>query len=178
MGPEWIHELKHDGYRIIARRDGERVRIWSRNGLNWTGRLPRIVAAIRALPMQSAIFDGEAVCALEGGRSDFHALGTAEGCQRACLFAFDLLAIDGEDMRPKPLIARRKVLESLLIAPPDGIVFSEHLDANGDELFRHACAMGLEGIVSKRRTSPYRSGRSLTWRKVKCAEYQRRAARV
>jgi bifunctional non-homologous end joining protein LigD len=79
-------------------------------------------------------------------------------------------------MRPKPLIARRKVLESLLIAAPDGVLFSEHLDANGGELFRYACAMGLEGIVSKRRTSPYRAGRSLTWRKVKCPKYQRRVS--
>jgi bifunctional non-homologous end joining protein LigD len=173
-GPEWVHELKRDGYRMIARRDGERVRIWSRNGLSWTRRLPRIVAALHVLPVSSIILDGEAVCEREGGHSDFHGLASPEGCKRAFLFAFDVLGLDGEDMCPKPLIARRKVLESLLMRAPHGIAFSEHLEENGEELFRQACAMGLEGIISKRRNAPYHSGRSLTWRRVKCPNYERR----
>src|SRR5215212_5177420 len=95
------------------------------NGLPWGRRLPRIVAAIRALPVRSVILDGEAVCDLADGRNDFHALASAGGCREAHLIAFDLLGINGEDMRAKPLEARRSALADVLSNPPDGLALSE-----------------------------------------------------
>jgi bifunctional non-homologous end joining protein LigD len=125
------------------------------------------------LPVESVIIDGEAVCLLEDERPNFHALRSRHACQDARLIAYDLLGLNGEDLRRMPLHERRRRLETLL-AGNDVIRFSGHVEgAKGAALFRRACAMGLEGIVSKRVNTPYRSGPFLGWRKIKCPGYAR-----
>jgi bifunctional non-homologous end joining protein LigD len=174
MGEGWIHELKWDGYRVIVRRNEGVVRLWSRHGRNWDKEFPRIVEAVRALPFENFTLDGEAVCLLEDGHPDFHALRSKHTCQDAVLVAFDLLGMDGADLRSLPLHERRRRLAAVLSAGPDALLFSSHVEAGqGEALFRRACAMNLEGIVSKRLEAPYRSGLSQTWRKIKCLEYRR-----
>ena len=166
-GREWIHEIKHDGYRIIARKDGGEVRLWSRNGRDWSGGMVAIAEALWALPVDHIMLDGEAVAHCAEGLPNFHGLRSKDGAAGACLFAFDVLMIDGEDIRREPLRERRARLARALRRAPDAIRFSEHLEDDGPEIFRHACALGLEGIVSKRRDARYRSGRSITWLKIK-----------
>ncbi len=165
-GPEWLHEVKHDGYRLLGRKQGERVTLWTRHGTKFTDRLPRIAEAVRSLPAENALIDGEAVAFRPDGLSDFGALRTKAGGARACLVAFDLLSLDGEDVRPRPLEERRDALAQL-IAGVDGVVFSEAIEAEGAVVFAHACKLRLEGIVSKRAGSRYCSGRSRQWLKSK-----------
>ena len=174
IGPEWTHELKWDGYRIIARRDGDRVCLWSRNGRNWSDAFPRIAEAIERLDVDSVTIDGGAVCLLEDGRPDFHALRASQACRDARLVAFDLLALNGQDLRRMPLHERRKRLAALLSGWHEALWFSGDVRGpDGEALFRKACAMGLEGIVSKRIDSLYRSGPFSGWRKIKCPGYAR-----
>src|SRR5215213_7930969 len=116
-GPEWIHELKWDGFRIIARRDHDRTRLWSRNALNWAEAFPRMRAAIERLPVETVVIDGEAVLLTNEGQSDFHGL-RSRAAKDARLVAFDLLSIDGRDLRQLPLWARRKQLAALLEGLP------------------------------------------------------------
>src|SRR3954471_2995289 len=142
-GTEWQFEVKHDGYRMIARTENGKARIWSRWGLNWTASFPSVAKSLRGLG-RSAVIDGEAVCQFEDGHSDFHALASDDGCAKAVLWAFDLLMIDGEDIRASPLEVRRERLLGLLEATaPEGIVFSEHQDGDGEALYAAACRMGL-----------------------------------
>jgi bifunctional non-homologous end joining protein LigD len=172
-GDEWIHELKWDGYRLIARCERSVVYLWSRTGRNWAKDFPLIGAAMARLPVESVILDGEAVCLLEDGRPDFHALRSRHACRDARLIAYDLLALDGEDLRKMPLHERRRRLEGLL-SGDDVIRFSGNVEGPREAaLFWRACAMGLEGIVSKRINAPYRSGPFLGWRKIKCPGYAR-----
>ncbi|WP_460449140.1 ATP-dependent DNA ligase [Alsobacter sp. SYSU BS001988] len=159
---------------MICRRTGSESRLWSRNALNWTGRLPRIATGLLSLPCGSCVLDGEAQ--LPDGRDDFHALRSAAGGRHAILMAFDLLELDGRDLRPLPLDERRAGLQRLLAVPVHGVAFVDATDEDGEALFRHACVMGLEGIISKRRDAPYRSGRSQTWRKSKCPGYIRQGS--
>ncbi|WP_406858466.1 hypothetical protein ABEG18_12900 [Alsobacter sp. KACC 23698] len=170
----WIHEIKHDGYRMICRREGDKARLWSRTMVSWTEAMPRIVEGIRALPCNSCVLDGEAIVQRPDGLDDFHALRSRAGARHAILFAFDLLELDGVDLRPQSLEARKSELRRLLGIPVDGVAFTDSMDERGEDLFRHACMMGLEGIISKRRDSPYRSGRTQAWLKVKCPRYERR----
>ena len=172
-GPEWIHEVKHDGYRLLAHKDADRVTLWSRYGTDFTDKLPAIVEAVRSLPIDHALLDGEAVVFLSGGHSDFNALRTREGCERASFVAFDLLRFEGQDWRRLPLEVRRAQLESL-VAGIDAITFSEAVDAEGAVVFAHACRLGLEGIVSKRLGGLYASGPCRNWLKVKNPEFERR----
>ncbi len=173
-GPEWIHELKYDGYRIIARKEGEGVRLWTRNGLNWAVSFPRIMKAIRALPVERLVLDGEAVCLRDDGHPDFHALRSKRGCRDACLMTFDLLGLDGSYLVSLPLHARRAQLAALIDGQVDALLFSGHVaGSQGEALFRHACAQGLEGIVSKKAESRYRSGPRPEWLKIKCSTYTR-----
>jgi bifunctional non-homologous end joining protein LigD len=162
----WLHEVKHDGYRILARKEGSRVTLWSRYGTNFTDRLPKIAEALCSLAVESVLLDGEAVAARPDGHSDFAALRTKAGSARACLVAFDLLNLNGEDFRQRPIEDRRAAL-SPLVAGVDCILFSDALVAEGALVFAKACAMGLEGIVSKRAGSLYRSGTSRGWLKSK-----------
>ena len=153
-GLGWLHEVKHDGYRIIARKDGSRVTLWSRYGTNFTDRLPRIAEAICSLAAKSALIDGEAITLRPDGHSDFAALRTKAGSARACLVAFDLLSLNGKDLRQQPIEERRGAL-SPLVAGIDCIMFSDALVEHGAIVFAAACEMGLEGIVSKRVGSRY-----------------------
>lgn len=169
-GPQWAYEIKHDGFRFICRRDGDRVRVFSRRGHDWTDRVPRIAEALQALRVKSVTLDGEGVVCRPDGVSDFDRLRSAVGrlgSRDAFLYAFDLLEIDGEDLRPYDWQTRRAALRSLLKRTSRGIRLSEHLDGNGALAFQHACRLGLEGIVAKRRDRPYRSGRTTDWIKIK-----------
>jgi bifunctional non-homologous end joining protein LigD len=162
-----------DGYRILARRYRSVVRLWSCDGQDWAGAFPVIVDAVRALPTGSVMIDGVAVCLREDGSPEFHAPQSETACREARLMAFDLLTLEGHDLRPNPLHERRTKLAFLLSeVPHDGLWFSGHVEGHqGKALFRHACGMNLEGIVSKRRDKPYRSGPCKDWLKVKCAGY-------
>lgn len=173
-GPEWIHEIKHDGYRLIARKDGNRVRLWSRWGSSWARRAVEVAEAVRRLPVTNVVLDGEVLCPHEDGHSDFHALASEARCREAQLIAFDLLMVDGRDIRLDALVERRALLADLLPAKSATLRFSDNVEGNGEAVFRHACAMGLEGIVSKRKDSAYRSGRSDRWLKVKNPQFRRR----
>jgi ATP-dependent DNA ligase len=170
-GPMWAYEIKHDGFRFICRYSGDRVRIFTRNGHDWSRQLPAIVAAMQALPVKSATFDGEGVICGADGKSDFdrmRACFSRDGAPGAFLYAFDLLELDNRDLRGEPWAARRALLAQLLHGTEDGIRLCEHIeDADGAVVFRAACVMGLEGIVAKRRDSRYHSGRCRDWVKVK-----------
>jgi bifunctional non-homologous end joining protein LigD len=173
-GDGWLHELKHDGFRIVARKDGERVRLWSRNGRDWSVEFVAITAAIRALPVERIILDGEAVAHCPQGLPDFHRL-LGDGQAGACLYAFDLLALEAQDLRGAALTERRQALRTVLPKATTALIFSEHMAAeHGEAMFRRACAMGLEGIVSKRATARYKSGPCRSWLKVKNPAYERR----
>jgi bifunctional non-homologous end joining protein LigD len=173
-GPDWFHELKHDGWRMIARKSGRRVRLWSRQAYDWTEAFPAIVAALQHLPHDEFVLDGEAVAHDENGMPEFWALKSPEKTRSAILYAFDLLTLGGKDLRPSPLAYRRDLLEEVAADPLDGLRISERYEGDGGVLFRHACALNLEGIVSKRKDTPYRSGRFDGWRKIKCPDYRRR----
>jgi bifunctional non-homologous end joining protein LigD len=165
-GPDWVHEVKHDGYRMIVRRDGETVRLFTRRGYDWTVRYPAIAAAGAKLKAKSFTLDGEAVVCGKDGVAIFDALHRHGTVRAAVLQAFDLLELDGEDLRPLPLGKRKARLARLLARAQAGIAINEHTDEDGAVVFLHACKMGLEGIVSKRLTAPYRSGPSRDWIKV------------
>jgi bifunctional non-homologous end joining protein LigD len=165
-GQEWVHEIKHDGYRMIVRRDGKRARVFTRRGFDWTGRFRWIEDALLSLRIQSATIDGEAVWCGEDGVSVFEKLHSRAYDYQVFLYAFDLLELDGEDCRREPLEKRKAALAGLL-AERTGVRLSEHMEGDGPIIFEHACKMGLEGIVSQRRDLPYRSGRVRSWIKVK-----------
>jgi bifunctional non-homologous end joining protein LigD len=167
-GPLWVHEIKHDGYRLMVRKDGARVRLFTRNGHDWSDRFPAIVEAASRILASSFLIDGEAVIARDDGTPDFHALRSQRRGHEAALLAFDLLEHDGEDLRDLPLIECKRRLAKLIgRAKRRAIRLSEHLTGDGPTVFRHVCNMGLEGIVSKRTDAPYRSGPSRTWVKAK-----------
>jgi bifunctional non-homologous end joining protein LigD len=150
--PEWIHEIKHDGYRLIVQRDGKRVRLWTRNGHDWSGRFPLITEAALRNRNTSFVIDGEAVLLGVDGRSDFNGLHSRKHDHEVEFYAFDILVSDGEDLRRLPLSMRKANLARLLARRVDGIFLSDFEQGEiGPDLFRHACLMGLEGLVSKRR---------------------------
>jgi bifunctional non-homologous end joining protein LigD len=166
-GPQWVHEIKHDGYRLIVWRDGDRVRLFTRRGYDWTERFPAIVTAAVRVRARSFTLDGEAVVVGPDGVADFDALHSRRRMREAILYAFDILELDGEDLRRHPFIDRKVKLTKLLARVGPGLVLNEHIEADGATVFAHACRMGLEGIVSKRLDAPYRSGRSGDWLKTK-----------
>ena len=173
-GPGWLHEIKHDGFRVLAWKQGERVTVWSRRGTDFTGRFSRIADAVRGVSADEATIDGEAVVFLNDGRSDFHALFTKQGWEQAAFVAFDLLRLGGDDLRQRPLEKRREALMRLIAKRRgDGILFSEPLDDEGVVVFMTACEMGLEGIVSKRQGSSYKSGPTRNWLKTKNPDFVR-----
>jgi ATP-dependent DNA ligase len=167
VGPGWIHEIKHDGFRIIARRDATGVRLITRNGYNLAARFPHAAAAIAALPARSCVVDGEAIAVDDNGLSVFDLIRYRRQDHAMTLCAFDLIELDGEDLRREPIEVRKRTLKGLLRRAHPGIVFNRHFDVEGAIVFRQACALGCEGIVSKRLGSPYRSGRADCWVKVK-----------
>jgi bifunctional non-homologous end joining protein LigD len=166
-GADWIHEIKHDGFRLMARRDAGGVRLTSRNGEDLTSRFPLIATAVTALPAQSCLIDGEAIVRDKSGLAVFDLIRGYRSMASAVLCAFDLLELDGEDLRRKPIETRKGALVTLLRGVPSGIVFNQHYKARGETIFRLACQLGCEGIISKRLGSPYRSGRTKLWVKVK-----------
>jgi bifunctional non-homologous end joining protein LigD len=167
-GPDWIHEIKHDGYRLIVQRDGARVRLFTRNGHDWTDRYPRIVEAALRNRSSHFVIDGEAVLLGVDGISDFNGLHSRRHNDEVQLYAFDILALGGEDLRAMPLHIRKNNLARLLARRPDGIIISHYEQGEiGPDLFRQACKFGLEGLVSKHKDRPYRGGRSPNWIKVK-----------
>jgi bifunctional non-homologous end joining protein LigD len=172
-GPEWIHEIKHDGYRLLASKAADRVTLSSRYGTDFTDKLPRIAEAVRSLPVDDALLDGEAVVFKPDGHSDFAALRTKRGAERAIFVAFDLLQMEREDRRKLALEVRRAQLESL-VAGIDAITFNEAIDDEGAVVFAKACELGLEGIVSKRLGGVYSSGPCRNWVKCLNPEFQRR----
>jgi bifunctional non-homologous end joining protein LigD len=163
----WIHEIKHDGFRIIALRDGRGTRLHNRKGYDFARRFPLIATAIAALPAQSCVIDGEAIACDENGLSVFDLLRYQSRDQVVTLCAFDLIELNGQDLRKRPIEERKRMLAKLLHDPHPGIAFNEHYDGDGAIIFKHACKLGCEGIVSKRLGSPYRAGRSGYWLKVK-----------
>jgi bifunctional non-homologous end joining protein LigD len=170
-GPQWAFEIKHDGFRILAVRQGKRVRIYSRAGYDWSKQLPAVADTLQALPVRSVVLDGEGVICGPDGKSDFdrmRACFSRQGAPEAFLYAFDVLELDGRDLRDERWARRRAALVQLLADSDAGIRLCEHIeDVDGAVVFRRACIMGLEGIVAKRRESRYRSGRSREWIKIK-----------
>jgi bifunctional non-homologous end joining protein LigD len=167
-GPGWVHEIKHDGFRLIDRRDPAGVHLITRNGHEWTDRYPTVATAVGRLRCQSCVIDGEVAIVDDQGRAVFDRLQEGPRIKpEAILFAFDLLALDGQDLKREPLLTRKTTLLSLLKGAPHGILYNEHMEGDGAMIFRHACRLGCEGIVSKRADWPYRSARSRDWLKVK-----------
>jgi bifunctional non-homologous end joining protein LigD len=166
-GPDWIHEIKHDGFRIMARRDAAGVRLITRKGNDLTRRLPFIAMAVAALPVPSCIIDGEAIVSDEDGLAVFDRIRGHGTLASATFCAFDLLQVDGRDLRREPLEARKRVLAKLVRRAHSSLAINTYYEANGSLVFREACRLGCEGIVSKRLGSPYRSGRTAHWIKVK-----------
>ncbi|UGY15093.1 DNA ligase [Bradyrhizobium septentrionale] len=146
---EWLHEVKHDGYRLIVQRAGKAVRLFTRNGHDWTTRYPLIVEAALRHRAQRFVLDGEAALLGVDGRSDFDGLHSRQHDDEVQLYAFDMIELDGEDLRKLPLSMRKTNLERMLARRVDGIHLAPFETGEiGPELFRHACLMGLEGIVS------------------------------
>ena len=171
-GPKWVHEIKHDGYRIQARIDAGKIKLLTRTGLDWTERFKAIANALLALRLSSASIDGEIVVEDDNGRSSLGNLQAAlsEGRQeRMRYYAFDLLYCEGYDLREAMLLDRKALLEQVLASAPASIRLSEHLvEHDGPTILEHTCRLGLEGIVSKRGDLPYKAGRGDHWLKSKC----------
>jgi bifunctional non-homologous end joining protein LigD len=171
-GPKWVHEIKHDGYRIQARIDGDKIKLLTRTGLDWTDRFRSIKGALLALRLSSALIDGEIVVEDDNGKSSLGNLQAdlSEGRQdRMRYYAFDLLHCEGFDLREAALLDRKTLLEQILVSAPASIRLSEHLaEHDGPTILEHTCRLGLEGIVSKRIDLPYRGGRGDHWLKSKC----------
>ena len=169
-GDEWLHEIKHDGYRIVARIEEGDVRLVSRNGKDWTKEFPQVARAVGRLPAGTALLDGEVAAVLPNGATSFQALQRRGTDKTVPLvyFAFDLLHLDGWDLREVRLEERKEVLRRLLESAPAALRFSDHVRGQGPAFFEKAREAGLEGVVSKRADAPYREGRGGDWRKAKC----------
>jgi bifunctional non-homologous end joining protein LigD len=166
-GPGWLHEIKHDGFRILARKDAAGVRLFTRAGNDFSSRFPFIALAVGKLPVRSCLIDGEAIVCDENGLAVFELIRRHGALASAVLCAFDLLELDGKDLRRQPIEIRKHLLAKLLKGSHLSIVLNEHFEEDGAQVYSAACQLGCEGIVSKRLGSPYRSGRSPNWVKVK-----------
>lgn len=177
QGERWLHEIKFDGYRILARKQGDKVRLISRNGKDWTDRFRQVAEAIaHEVPVTSAVIDGEVVVLQADGTTSFQALQnfTKEGVPAALHYqVFDLLHLDGWDLRGARLEDRKRLL-SRIVPHDSGTVlrYTDHIEGHGDVFFNQACDFSLEGVVSKRRDSTYRGGRQRDWAKTKCVAHQ------
>ena len=170
-GEHWIHEIKHDGYRCRVLLERGRARVLTRNGHDWTDRYPSIVRAAANLRCKTAILDGEAVVQDGNGASDFDSLRSAMRWRshEIILYAFDMLYLDGHNLRPQTLLERRIKLRWVVgVDSESRIQFSEEFHGNSAAFFKACADKGLEGMVSKHALAPYRSGRSKTWLKTKC----------
>ncbi len=176
-GASWVHEIKFDGYRIQARKNGENIALLTRKGLDWTSRFGPLADAFKRVAARSAVIDGELIVEEASGASSFAGLQAAlrEGrFGELRYYAFDLLFRDGKDLRDEKLAERKRQLAEVLAGLPDNspIRLSEHFKTEGATLLKHACRMGLEGIISKRIDKPYRPGRGNDWIKTKCVDRQ------
>ncbi len=177
-GEDWIHETKLDGYRALFDVSKGRCRILTRGGHDWTSKFPTLAKAAEAIGLRDAVLDGEIVALDDSGRSDFQLLQATLSEEPASspspiYFAFDLLRLDGKDVRSRPLLERKEAVARICKQKKNGpIRYSDHIVGRGAETFRQACKLGLEGIVSKLATSPYREGRSTDWQKSKCTRRQ------
>lgn len=177
-GADWVHEIKFDGYRMLARIESATATFISRNGRDWTARFREQAAALGRLPVDNALLDGEIVAMRADGSTSFRDLQEALSRERtdALVFqAFDLVHLDGYDLKAAPLVERKRALRELLEAAGFGkdsrVRYSDHVEGNGPAFFEHACALGLEGILAKRADAPYASGRNRNWLKVKCTQH-------
>ncbi len=175
-GEGWFHEIKHDGYRAQAQFD-KRARILMRRGADWAERMPGIAAALAGLPANNVVLDGEVVAVGETGLPVFGDLAAGlrkrRPSGRVVYYAFDLLYLDGFDLRGVALAERKRVLRAFLKdSRQRRILYCDHLTGDGAEILEKACALGLEGIVSKRADAPYRSGKRPEWIKTKCAAWR------
>src|SRR5437879_1418037 len=172
-GPEWLHEIKYDGYRLLARVEQGKVRLTTRNGLDWTRKFPVLARALTTLPVDSALIDGEVVALAADGTTSFSELQdriASDDTAGLVFFAFDLLYRDGYDLTDAVLEDRKAALAEIVLRQAAGMVrYSDHQEGHGPDFFRHACRYRLEGTVAKRRDRPYRPGRSGERRKIKCA---------
>jgi bifunctional non-homologous end joining protein LigD len=172
-GPGWLHEIKHDGYRMMVQRDAAGVRVITRNGFDWTSRYPLIVTAAKAIKAKEFIIDGEAVSCDATGMAVFERIRHRRNDSHVFLYAFDLLSLNGSDLRREPIEDRKEALDRLLRPRYTGIQMVDHLEFDdGQMIFRHASELGCEGIVSKRLGSKYVSGRSRDWLKIKMKNLQ------
>jgi len=174
-GDDWLHEIKYDGYRIGCAVKRGVARLTSRNGNDWTDRFAEVAAAAAALPVESALMDGEVAVLQPDGRTSFQALQNALGAGRRdplVYFVFDLHELDGDDLRRRPLEERKRALRELIERSRGGrapvIRYSDHVVGHGARFFTEACKTGLEGIIAKRRSEPHRAGRTTGWLKIKC----------
>ncbi len=176
-GDAWIHELKFDGYRLICHLNGRDIRFWTRNQKDWTAKFASVAKAVKALPLKSAILDGEIVALDPSGRASFQRLQQSinKGASSGLIFhIFDLIYIEGFNITRCPLIERKRLLAELLSSVDEhGVLrYSDHIEGSGVEFFNEACKHGLEGIVSKQAESLYESTRSRNWLKIKCIKRQ------
>lgn len=173
-GDRWIHETKHDGYRILVSVGGGEARAYTRSGLDWSDRFPSILLEASKLKLRSALIDGEAVVLDTEGRSSFQALqGALKGAPATIgYFAFDLLELDGQDLTELPLLDRKAKLKAILPAKSKHIRLSDHTQGSGEKLLERFCAAGLEGVVSKLAASKYVGARAGSWVKTKCIKRQ------
>jgi bifunctional non-homologous end joining protein LigD len=173
-GDAWLHEVKFDGYRVLIWRNGAAARITSRGNQDWTPKLPAVAAAVRELPGHSCILDGELIALDASGRSSFGQLqqlfGAGVSQSRLRVMVFDLLLLDGQDLRQLTQIERKRSLGRLLHGRHEPLELSAYTLGNGPDAARTACRKGLEGIVSKLTDAPYREGRGGAWLKVKCVD--------
>jgi bifunctional non-homologous end joining protein LigD len=170
-GDQWLHEIKYDGYRMHARLDRGAVKLLTRTGLDWTAKYPAIAAAVTALGARQAYLDGELCGVGPDGVTSFGIVQLASDSGNAAalvFFLFDLLHLEGEDLRPLPLTERKARLAALLANAGSPLQYSDHQAGRGPEFHEQACKLGLEGIVSKRADAPYTPGNRGLWLKVKC----------
>jgi len=171
-GDGWLHEIKYDGYRIGCRIRSGRVTLISRNGKDWTDALPDVVAAATTLPTKDALIDGEVAIVLPDGRTSFQLLQNAFSGEKPkgalVYFVFDLLRLDGEKLERLPLVERKARLRAFIGKRKSIIRYADHVEGNARKFFDQACGLGLEGIISKRASAPYHSGRHGEWVKTKC----------
>jgi bifunctional non-homologous end joining protein LigD len=172
-GSGWLHEAKYDGYRVLVAAGGGKAKLFTRTGLDWTDKFANIAEAAKALDVGAALIDGEVVALDQAGKPNFSALQDAltRGSRDLTLFAFDLLSLDGEDLKRLPNLERKELLRTII--PEAGpIVFAEHVIGEGEKLFQAMCREGFEGIVSKRADAAYLGKRTQSWLKIKCIQRQ------
>lgn len=170
-GTQWVHEVKFDGYRLLAIVKNQRIKLYSRSRNDWTSKLPEIAAAIASLQLRSAILDGEMIALDSEGFGNFQLLQNALRSphdRHLAMYLFDLPYFGGLDLRETPLLHRKQLLQRLLPEPQPVLRFSDHHSGEGADVFREACRLGAEGVISKLADSRYRAGRDAGWVKVKC----------